>query len=218
MENTLQGIFWNGDIDNYFLGHQFEEMYKSRIYDSFFRGKQDLVVFDVGANIGMFTYYASRYSKEIHAIEPSKDHLQVLSSMIEFNKLTDKVIIHPYALSNKDGMAEFHHNENKTMYSLSGAVNNTNETELVITKRLDTILFDNNIEHIDFMKLDVEGAEFDILGSDSFTNAAPKIGALVVELHQWAGRNPHQAVEALELRGFKVSRISNDATLLAAVK
>lgn len=213
-----QAIFWNGDIDNYYLGHQFEEMFKSRVYDQFFKGRTDLVVMDIGANIGLFTYYASRFAKEIHSIEPSKDHLSSLSRMVEFNELTNKVIIHPYAVSSKDGMAEFHHSENKTMYSLSGAVNNTNQAELVVTKRLDTIFLDNKIEHVDFIKLDTEGAEFEILGSDSFANVAHKIDSLVVEAHQWAGRHPHQLVESLELRGFIVQRIPNDATLFAATR
>lgn len=213
-----QAIFWNGDIDNYFLGHQFEEMFKARIYDQFFKGKSDLVVMDIGANIGLFTYYASRYAKEIHSVEPSKDHLSCLAQMIEFNGLSSKVVIHPYAVSSKDGMAEFHHADNKTMYSLSGAINNTNQSELVITKRLDTIFNDNKIEHIDFLKLDTEGAEYEILGSDSFANVAHKIDALVVESHSWANRHPHQLVESLELRGFEVKRIPNDATLFAAVR
>ena len=27
--DKLQAIFWNGDIDKYFLGHQFEEIFKT---------------------------------------------------------------------------------------------------------------------------------------------------------------------------------------------
>ena len=79
----LQGIFWYGDFENYYLGHQFSEIYKDRIYEPYLEKVKDAVVLDIGANIGVFTLYASKYAKQVYSVEPSLTHFNALSVMLK---------------------------------------------------------------------------------------------------------------------------------------
>ena len=217
-----KGIYFTEPIEAYALGHIMAEVYKDCIYYPYFQGKKDLVVIDAGANIGITSFFFSHYASKVYAIEPSVEHIEVLKYMLEQNEIKN-VTPHQFALSIKDDEGDLTHYTNKTMYSLyqTLATQSTNGlevtgTEPVKLKRLDTFFKEEKIEHVDFLKLDVEGVEYEILGSDSFKNVADKIDKILVEIHAYSGRNPQQIVEALKNNGYKVQRVPNDATLLIA--
>ncbi len=216
--SDFQGFYWKGNIDDYFLGHQFAEIFKDRIYDPYFLGKKDLVVFDIGANLGVFSLYATKFAKVIHAFEPATEAYSCLTHMVTENAFTN-VIPHNMAIANTDGKQTFfHRGVNKTMNSLKPDMPTT-DTEEVTTIRLDTFFTNEKIEHVDFMKLDVEGSEFDIVCGDGFQNVAQKIDEMVIEVHTWANRNLNQLREALQIAGFtKIEQIPNEAILIHAKK
>lgn len=222
--NDIKGLFFR-DAKKNAIGHITSEIWRDGVYHNFLHGKKDLTIIDAGANVGFFSFYASEYAKTIFAIEPAVEHFEVLKHMIDYNKLEAIVIPFKFALSIKDDKGILSHYSNTTMYSLyeNLAVNNTTglsktgEEETTL-KRLYTFFKEQKIEHVDFLKLDVEGVEYEILGSDSFANVADKIDQMVIEVHQYSGRHPNQIVNALQLHGFEVLQIPNDATLLVATK
>jgi len=213
MSEPLQGIFWTGDVDNHYIGHQFEEIFKSRIYAPYLESTKDAIVFDVGANVGVFSLYASKYAKHVYAFEPALEHFDTLNRMVAFNHL-DNVTPIKKAIYINDGVLPFYHNKNRTMYSLHmGVEDGSQPKEHVETVRLDTFMKEQKIDHVNMLKLDIEGSEFEILGSESFRKVAPKIDVVIGETHQWANRHPHQIVEALKNNGFKFEPIQGDAQL-----
>ena len=218
----IKGLFFRNALDNA-VGHIAAEIWKDYIYHPFFENKKDLTIIDAGANVGFFSFYASEFAKTIYAIEPAAEHIEVLKHMVQYNKLENIIKPYQFALSIKDDDGELTHYSNTTMFSLYPNIvgmskNGLKETgkEAVKLKRLDTFFKEEKIEHVDFLKLDVEGVEFEILGSDSFSNVASKIDQLVVEIHNYADRNPQQIIDALRLNGFEVLQIPNDAALLYA--
>ncbi len=220
----IKGLFFR-DAKYDAIGHIIAEIWKEYIYYPFLNGKKDLTMIDAGANAGFFSLYASEHAKTIYAIEPASEHIEVLKQMIAFNKLEDIVKPFQFALSIKDGKDYLTHYSNTTMYSLYNNLTEGNSTPLTKTgneptvlKRLDTFFKEEKIEHVDFLKLDVEGVEYEILGSDSFTKVSDKIDQLIVEVHAYSGRNPSQIVDALKLRGYEVLQIPNDALLFVATK
>lgn len=219
MEDFIQAIFWNGDVNKYFLGHQFEEIFKSRIYAPYLENKKDSVVLDIGAHIGIFTLYAYEYSKRIYAVEPSLEHFDLLVRMISHNKMINVVPIRKAIYIENKKLPFGGPDSNKTMRSLHTAIwqeGKPRETVEAIT--LDTLFKDNNIEHIDLMKLDVEGSEYEILAGEGFRKVADKIDVIVGETHSWADRHPNQLRESLKNNGFKVETIKHDANLFVATK
>lgn len=214
--SDIKGIYFR-DIEQSHITEMLHEMYKDRIYAPFLEDKTNAVVLDVGGNYGVFSYYAYPYSSKIYALEPCKDHFEVLEHMVKANEMGDKIIPINKAVALEDGKASFYHNSNQTANSLKPCMNNfPDQEEQVDTIRLDTLFTQYNIKYVDFMKLDVEGSECDILEGQAFANVKDKIGALVVEYHAWSGRNPSQMVTALNDLGFDVNPIPASAVIFGA--
>lgn len=212
----IQGFFFR-DFDNCYLPEILKEMYRDRVYDPYLKGKKDLVIADFGANIGMFTYYAYEMAKTIYAIEPSKEHFEVLNKMIKFNGL-ERVKPIKKALSHINGKTTFYHNENTTMFSLESVVNSKpEEAEEVETIDLEKFFEENNIDHLDFMKIDIEGSEAKVFGSEAFEKVADKIDIILGEFHQWGGVNPNQFKTYFIDNGFEFEWLNKtEATIFSA--
>ena len=211
-------FFFDPPAENNYIGHILAEVYKDRVYEPILGGKKDLTIIDVGGNIGLTSYYFSQFAKQVYTLEPSKEHFANLLRMIDYNKITN---IKPLnvALYMENGEFELGHNSNKTMFSLHLATKDSSlPSEMVPAITLDKLFEQEKIEHVDFMKLDVEGSEYEILGHSSFSEVAPKIDSLLIETHAWAGRHPNQIKESLKNRGFIVEQIVNDAALFYAHK
>lgn len=214
----MKGIFFK-DFENSYIPHILLEMYIQRIYAPYIEGKKDLTIIDCGSNIGLFSFYASPFAKKIYAIEPAQEHVDVIKYMTEYNKIDDKVEIHRLAIAGTNGEMTLNHNQNVTMFSLSDAVKDPSlKGELVTTVTMDKFLEDNKIDHVDFLKLDVEGEELNIICGSGFEKSSKVIDSLIVEWHQWSGRNPSQLVTALQDYGYEVIPIPSNATLFGARK
>lgn len=197
------------------------EVYKDKVYAPFFDGKKDLTVVDIGGNIGITSYYFSQFSKKVYCLEPSKQHFDCIKQMVEFNKLGDVIQPINKAVYTKVGKLPFGGPKtNQTMRSLHMATwDNGQPDEEVEATTLEELVKEYGIKHIDFLKLDVEGSEQEIIGHSSFKAVAPIIDTMLLEVHTWNGRNTDQLIDALENAGFtKVTRIPNDASILVAQK
>ena len=212
---TKKAIFWNDDIDAYYLGHQVSEIWRDRVYAPYLEDKHDLTILDIGANIGMFSLYAHKFAKQIYALEPSLEHFQLLSDMLVFNNIENVKPIRK-ALYIKSGEFDFWHNPNKTMFSLHTAVSDGSKPEKVEAITLKQLFDQEEITHVDLMKCDIEGTEVELFSGEAFAEVADKIDTIVVEVHDWNQRNPQQIVDAFKYRGFKVDKIPSTANLLVA--
>jgi len=214
----MQAIFFE-DFKNSYIPNILDEIYLKKVYASYFEGKKDLTIIDCGANIGLFSLYAYDFAKKIYAIEPSEQHVRVLKRMIDFNKLADKVVVCQNAIFYEDKNMVLGHNQNTTMFSLNkNVMDKSLPTENVKAVTMETFFKENDINHVDFLKLDIEGAECEVVGGKGFENVADRIDAMVVEWHAWSGRNPSQLATTLEDYGFTVTALKADATLIGAVR
>lgn len=218
--SKLNGIFFEPPAENNFLGHIFEEVYKSGLYQPFIpQNPKGKTVLDIGGNIGITSYFFHDKFENVYTMEPSPDHFKTLTYMLDFNKIDN---VHPFqiAVSNTDGKSAFFHYNNRTMDSLYGNLQGPGlqmtGSEEVELKRLDTFFEENKIEHLDLMKIDCEGVEFEVLCGDGFSNVAHKIDAIVGEIHSFSGRQPNQIKDALENLGYAVQFLPHDATLFYA--
>lgn len=204
---NIKGIFFR-DWDNDYVGNILQEVFWQKLYLPLVQDKKELVIVDVGANIGLFTLWMYPYAKKIYSVEPSAMHLETLRKMVEFNKLENVEII-PVALSNKDGEAEFYHNQNTTAFSLTP---NAGKKEKVKTVTIGNLLKD--IPHIDILKVDVEGAEGTLFSHESFDEVAKKTDNITVEYHSWCGINVALLMNTIRDRGYSVKVLPTDATVL----
>lgn len=212
----MHGIFFNPPIEDNWLGHIVAEIYKDKIYEPYLIGKKDLIILDIGANLGITSYYFSKFAKQVYALEPAFEHFDVLAHMLTFNQLTNIKPIRK-AIFTENKKFPLFHNKNKTMYSLhQNVADGLSPNEMVEAITLDQLFKDENIDHVDLMKLDVEGSEVEILSSLSFHEVANKIDVIIGEQHSWSGRHPNQLREALKSNGFSYETLANDANLFVA--
>lgn len=213
----MKSIYYNGELENAYIDAILKEIYRERVYDRFLLGKENAECLDIGANVGLVSQYLARFSSKVYAVEPSADHFAALSKMVKENKL-ENVVPYNAALMDKDGDVTFYHNPNATMYSTVAAVNDGSEAETVKGVDAHTLFKDLKIDKIDFMKLDVEGSEFDVLVSTGFERVADRIGSIMIEYHTWTNRNPGQLFDIVKGYGFKTFQIAAEATLIGGIR
>lgn len=180
-----------------------EELWIKKVYERIFGERTDMVVVDAGANCGLATQYFYDHCSQIYSIEPSPEHFEALKKNKEFNEW-DKVKLYNAALAKHDGEAQLHvHSGNRTANSLTNNWGHGDET--VKTISIETLFKENNLESVDFFKMDIEGAEDQVLESAGFKEVAPKIKAMVVEYHNGGWERLHELVTSL---GFQSQRES----------
>lgn len=212
MENKpkLKALFYpDVKFETLFIPYIYQEIYLDGLYVDIFNTKSDMVVLDVGANIGIVTDYMRPYCKKLYAIEPAEQHFAALKKNKEYNEW-DNVEIFKLALADKDGEMTLNLNEhNRTCNSLTLDYGQGGET--VETMRIDTFLDKNNIEKVDFMKFDVEGAEDMILRSAGFQKVVDRIDAIEVEFHH---PNWNELAKYMMELGYKARRYDSSAIVL----
>ncbi len=121
---------------------------------------------DIGANDGLYSLFASSYVGDtgtVLAIEPSQREFEHLQDNIKLNGITT---IKPLkaALSNVDGqaslkVANYEHAGQNTLGDFVHQGVFCTQTELVAVRRFDHLVDELNLNQIDVIKMDVEGAE-----------------------------------------------------------
>ncbi|MHB9161554.1 MAG: FkbM family methyltransferase [Nitrosotalea sp.] len=216
MQVPTQALFFK-DWNASHIPEILEEIYLKEIYKPYLLGKRDLIITDIGANIGLFSYYAKDYAKQVYAIEPAKEHQDTLQQMLDFNKITN-ITVCPYAISNTNGTTKFYHNANTTAHSLSLAAN-PNDFEEIQTYSFDEFMKLNKLDHIDLLKMDSEGEEGKIFTSEGFAKVAPKIKIIVGEYHAWTNMEQNQFAGVLTNLGYTFHWIPNmKAAVFTAVR
>ena len=175
----MKAIFFNEPAEEYFLGHQFAEVYKEQVYAPFLVGRKDMTIVDIGANIGVTAFYLSHYAEKLVAVEPSKEHFELLSKMVEFNELKQIIPVNK-AIYIKPGKFPLFHPKlgNKTMYTLHTALG-MEESEEVEAITIEELFKSQGLTHVDMLKMDIEGTEVEVFSSDTalmFLVNIPSIG------------------------------------------
>ncbi len=131
--------------------------------------KECQVIFDIGANTGIYSLVAQTISPnaQVFAFEPVKRVWEKLQYNIHINGFQSIAV--EKATSNYDGVATIYEKKDSE-HILSVTVNKnllSDETETILTEietvRLDTFIENNDLERIDLMKIDVETHEPEVL-------------------------------------------------------
>ncbi len=145
--------------------------------------KKGSVVVDIGANIGVFSLYAAYCgAKKIYAYEPNKEAYEILQRNILNNGLEDTIISHRCAVFSADNQI-VKIPVGSSPYNKVLTKDDTEQFELVNTITLKTILSDNAIDIVDLLKIDCEGAEYEIFFSSS-SAILSRINEVRMEYHE----------------------------------
>jgi FkbM family methyltransferase len=125
------------------------------------------IVYDIGANVGYFTLLASNLigkNGKVYSFEPLKKNIAILSKHIKLNSALN-VTIYDFAISDINKQITFTDSENTSAntYIHSSSMFKLSPTTQVQARSLDDLIYNNKLLPPDFIKIDIEGAEFDAL-------------------------------------------------------
>ena len=153
----------------------------------------DSVFFDIGANIGIFSLYAAHKSKytKVFSFEPVSDNYVALIANIKINAM-DNVRAFNAALSNKNKLSDLYINDLRVGNSgaqIDEAVNEKQEffqpsrVESVLCFSLDNLISGFQVPFPNFIKIDVDGHETDILSGMIKTLSDKRLISILVEFN-----------------------------------
>ncbi|MBB1285673.1 FkbM family methyltransferase [Flavisolibacter sp. BT320] len=182
----------------YELLHTYREIFEREIY-RFTTDRSSPVIVDCGANIGLSVLYYKQLFPAAHilAFEPDENNFQLLSKNIAANKLVN-VTLRKEAIWNKSGKISFSANESEA----SHISNDESAGNLVDSVRLKDVL--ETKEKIDLLKIDIEGAEWEVM--QDCAQSLQSVKNLFLEYHGKAD-DTHKLVDLLQIvkdAGFSV--------------
>jgi FkbM family methyltransferase len=163
--------------------------HENEIMEYFNPNEGDTVV-DVGAHIGLYSLIAAKRvgpSGKVIAIEPDPENFKILKKNILLNQLSNVEALECAVYSTRGKLRLFlpELEQGRTIFNTvmqDRARTSTNFLE-VEANTLDNILESINITEVNWIKIDVEGAELEVLKGAVNTLSSNKNITLVVEIH-----------------------------------
>lgn len=129
------------------------------------------VCIDAGANIGLYTLAMSSLASDgrVHAFEPSPTAFGHLQENLQVNRVTN-VDASPCALGDRTGTVQFHDfsffsagsfaADDTSLLTSESYGSSVSETPVTT---IDSVVAEHGLPRVDFLKIDVEGAELSVL-------------------------------------------------------
>jgi FkbM family methyltransferase len=210
----------------------FSYIFKEIFYDGDYDRGYDLnnsVVFDVGANMGLFSLWINdKFSNmKVHCFEPLPALYKICEHNLKSNeKSNNKFYIHNIGLSNKNEIVTMNYfpnanglstatndmddKSNKLQDGYSYIVKKGTEKSIPVNVKMmlaKKFIIENNIQHIDFCKIDVEGFELAVVeGFGDFVNI---VDVFIIEVENYRKDNLKKILDHLE--NFDVNILNEQA-------
>ena len=169
----------------FFFGER--EKHETKIVNSLV-AKGD-TVFDIGANVGWYTTLISNLigqSGKIYAFEPIPQNFKNLTKALELNNCADNVILFNNLCGEKVGVGSIYEfpNLHPGLCSAKPIVNQKKIEHKIKIVVLDEVIKKFEIERIDFIKIDVEGAELEVLKGCITALKNKLINSIMIEVNE----------------------------------
>jgi len=194
-------------ISSAIFSEKYREIDHTNIFSEKLSNKKQIL--DLGANIGYYMLLeATESAKEsnIICIEPDPRNITLLKENIKINNLDQKVIVIEAVVSGKDGQVPVNIRNASNLNKINDNFEKDENTILIQSMTLNAIL--KNHGKFDCLRMDVEGAESEILSknSDNFLDSMPLGSLIFMEIHpnQYIGGDSAmiEALDKLRKYGF----------------
>lgn len=180
---------------------------EAELRDKYWKIKSDDVVFDVGASYGSYTLTARAMGATVYAFEPEKSVYCDLVSNIELNNWQDKCFAFNIGLWSSETTVDMkNYAPHWPKFSISGDYN---------VETLDKAVKTNAINKLDWIKIDVEGAEEHVIrgGMLAISRFKPK---LLIECHIFLDHNIVSNIKKmiLSLGNYDFEEIPRDPCIM----
>ncbi len=126
--------------------------------------KKNDIVLDIGANIGYYTLIFAKLvgnSGKVFSFEPESKNFKILKKNVEINGYNN-VILEQKIVSNTNGISTLYISEKAGSHRIYKSDNFVESLEIKSIS-MDSYIEKNNLKKINFIKIDVEGAELNVL-------------------------------------------------------
>ncbi|NER38119.1 MAG: FkbM family methyltransferase [Oscillatoria sp. SIO1A7] len=177
--------------------------------------KERPLIIDCGSHVGLsIIYFKSRFPKaKIIGFEPDPDNLYFLKENLKNNGFEDVVIV-PKALASVEKTVDFWR-DNMGISTWGNSIAIPKEPEEAEVVPVETTLLSSYLQdEVDFLKMDIEGSEEQVL--QEAANKLPLVRQIELEFHGTTKNNDinnlDRIVTLLEDKGFEVEVEVKDVT------
>ena len=193
-----------------------------------FEKKDNLIFWDIGANIGLYSIYNVIKNKNSVSIsfEPSSSNLRVLTRNVSINKLENNIKVFPLPLTNKDNQFQI---MNESDFIEGGSLNTFGEkfnfegkifenkmNYQILGTSINYLIENNTLEIPDYIKIDVDGIEHFILEGASKYLENKKIKSLSIEINENFKEQYKHVMEIMKKSNFKILHKKHNKDLISA--
>lgn len=198
------------------LFFNYNEMFVNGNYDCYGIKGIDCVL-DIGANNGLFTLYLlNNGCKNVYAFEPNTSAIQNMHSIL--NKHIDYEIVETAIYINDENLTFYITENNSTIGSISKdhvnkhAGNGIPKEIIVPSMSLKSFTKEKSLNKIGLIKMDIEGAEYDII--ENLEEEIFEItDAFLIEFHQNDNGQAKRMIEKIVSNGFEVNQIRKQSSV-----
>jgi FkbM family methyltransferase len=168
---------------------------------------------DLGANEGYFTVIGARLvgpTGRVLAVEPQKRLLPIIAENLTRNGLHNVTVL-DIAIGGCEGQQELYltSDTNTGASGLSRSERLTLAAQRVRVRRLEDVLREQEIYRVDFMKIDIEGSEYEAILASPEVFRRQRVAVLGMELHPALlasrGKNAADLMKFLADCGYRMS-------------
>jgi FkbM family methyltransferase len=173
----------------------------------------DDVMFDVGANVGMYSVYASAFCKRVYAFEPVFTNYFILNNNILLNNLSESVRAFCIAISDErrvDSMRLSRLGLGDAFSSFAESIDACHVSFQPVFEQgafsltLDALVFELGLECPTHLKVDVDGLESRIVGGAGKLLRDPRLRSILIELNHGLAAD-REAIGLIVASGFAIS-------------
>jgi FkbM family methyltransferase len=161
-------------------------------------------VIDIGANIGVFAVFSVRSgAKKVFCYEPNPEAFSVLRKNIDLNGFCEAVCAENLAVTARSNETIYIPRESSPYNQATKNPVNASDSVSIKTISLEQIVEDNGLSKIDYLKLDCEGAEYEILMTCP-SDVLARVRRIRMELHYSADHSPEELIKFMAEQGFNI--------------
>ncbi|MCL1863982.1 MAG: FkbM family methyltransferase [Defluviitaleaceae bacterium] len=155
----------------------------------------------------------------VFAFDPTPKSIEFLKNI----ELPDKFIFTPCAVASKDGALPFNLplNPNHVSGSLVDASHLEEKALLVPAKTIKSIMESFGHKHIDLIKMDIEGSEFEVI-ENMLQDVGSCFSQLCVEVHHWffpdGEERLNKMIALLKKAGYEIFSVTKDAREMSFIR
>lgn len=175
------------------LGRAVNRLHENRNHDLYSNGELTViqkiskfnpsVIFDGGANIGNYCLVLNKYNPDcvIYAFEPVKSTFDLLCKNTNEYKNIEAVNVGLFSDQLKKEINLYNSNTHSSLFDIKGISRQSTGLNIIDLIRGDDFIDKKKIDKVDFLKLDLEGAEYDAIIGFEKSLSLKKIRAIQFE-------------------------------------